>query len=185
MGLLKVIRKTKIKEKEIRILILGLDNAGKTTILKNLNKEDITKIEPTVGFNIKSIQYQDYMLNFWDIGGQRSIRAFWRNYFENTDALIWVVDSVDVSRINMSRDEILKVLKEDRMCKTTLLIFANKQDIKGALSPKRIFELLKLDELVKDRSFMIFGSSGFNGEGIVQGIKWLVQDVSNRIYCYD
>ena len=77
-----------MKEKEIRILILGLDNAGKTTILRKFSGEDIDKIEPTLGFNIKTLCHGDYTLNIWDVGGQRTIRAYWRNYFESTDGLV-------------------------------------------------------------------------------------------------
>jgi ADP-ribosylation factor-like protein 2 len=70
MGLLTIIKKTKRKEKEMRILILGLDNSGKTTIVKKFNNEDINEIAPTLGFNIKTLEYKNYKLNFWDIGGQ-------------------------------------------------------------------------------------------------------------------
>ena len=82
MGLLTILKKTKEKEKEMRLLILGLDNAGKTTILKKFNGEDIDKISPTLGFNIKTLEYEGYKLNFWDVGGQTTIRSYWRNYFE-------------------------------------------------------------------------------------------------------
>jgi ADP-ribosylation factor-like protein 2 len=69
MGLLKILKKTKEREKEMRLLILGLDNAGKTTILKKFNGENIDEISPTLGFNIKTLQYQDFKLNVWDVGG--------------------------------------------------------------------------------------------------------------------
>ena len=68
MGLLKILKKNKQKEKEIRLLILGLDNAGKTTILKKFNGENIDEIAPTLGFNIKTLHYEDYKLNVWDVG---------------------------------------------------------------------------------------------------------------------
>ena len=74
MGLLKILKKTKEREKEMRLLILGLDNAGKTTILKKFNGENIDEISPTLGFNIKTLQYQDFKLNVWDVGGQTTIR---------------------------------------------------------------------------------------------------------------
>jgi ADP-ribosylation factor-like protein 2 len=99
MGLLKILKKLKEQEKEMRVLILGLDNAGKTTILKKFNGEDIEEISPTLGFNIKTLEFEEYKLNVWDIGGQKTIRAYWRNYFESTDALIWVVDSSDKIRL--------------------------------------------------------------------------------------
>lgn len=75
-------------EKELRLLLLGLDNAGKTTILKMLASEDISHITPTAGFNIKSVISNGFKLNVWDIGGQRKIRPYWKNYFENTDVLV-------------------------------------------------------------------------------------------------
>ena len=88
-GLLALLRKLRSSsEKEVRILLLGLDNAGKTTLLKYLANEDVTNITPTQGFNIKSIQSTGFKLNVWDIGGQRKIRPYWRNYFENTDVLV-------------------------------------------------------------------------------------------------
>lgn len=77
---------------QARILVLGLDNAGKTTILKKLSDEDITSITPTQGFNIKSLKHDGFKLNVWDIGGQKAIRAYWRNYYEQTDAIIYVID---------------------------------------------------------------------------------------------
>merc|ERR1712167_169032 len=74
------------------------------TILKKFNGEDISTIEPTLGFNIKTLEYKGYKLNIWDVGGQQTIRSYWRNYFEQTDGLVWVVDSADRGRLeNQSR----------------------------------------------------------------------------------
>lgn len=88
-GLLSILRKLRSSpEQELRLLLLGLDNAGKTTILKTLASEDITHITPTAGFNIKSVISEGFKLNVWDIGGQRKIRPYWKNYFENTDILV-------------------------------------------------------------------------------------------------
>ena len=111
MGLLKILKKLKEQEKEMRVLILGLDNAGKTTILKKFNGEDIEEISPTLGFNIKTLEFEQYKLNVWDVGGQKTIRAYWRNYFESTDALIWVVDSSDKIRLEDCRKELHALLK--------------------------------------------------------------------------
>jgi ADP-ribosylation factor-like protein 3 len=88
MGLLTLLRKLKRTEKEARLLVLGLDNAGKTTILKKLSEEDIESIMPTQGFNIKSLSHDGFKLNVWDIGGQKAIRPYWKNYYEHTDALV-------------------------------------------------------------------------------------------------
>ena len=85
MGLLTILKRQKQKEREVRLLMLGLDNAGKTTVVKKFNGEDIDLIAPTLGFNIKTLEYRGYKLNIWDIGGQTSLRSYWRNYFEQTD----------------------------------------------------------------------------------------------------
>ncbi|CAK0827161.1 unnamed protein product [Prorocentrum cordatum] len=80
MGLMKILRKMKQEEKEMRLLMLGLDNAGKTTILKKFNGEPVDTVSPTLGFNIKTLEYEGYKLNVWDVGGQKTIRSYWKNY---------------------------------------------------------------------------------------------------------
>ena len=95
------------------LLFSGLDNAGKTTILKKFNGEDITTISPTLGFNIKTLEHNGYSLNIWDVGGQKSLRSYWRNYFETTDGLIWVVDSADKRRLEDCKKELHQLLQEE------------------------------------------------------------------------
>ena len=97
----------------MRLLILGLDNAGKTTVLKKFNGEDISQIEPTLGFNIKTLEYKGFKLNCWDVGGQQTIRSYWRNYFEQTDGLVWVIDSADRRRMRDMVDELRGILMEE------------------------------------------------------------------------
>ncbi|XP_033062898.1 ADP-ribosylation factor-like protein 2 isoform X3 [Trachypithecus francoisi] len=140
MGLLTILKKMKQKERELRLLMLGLDNAGKTTILKKFNGEDIDTISPTLGFNIKTLEHRGFKLNIWDVGGQKSLRSYWRNYFESTDGLIWVVDSADHQRMQDCQRELQSLLVEERLAGATLLIFANKQDLPGALSSNAIRE---------------------------------------------
>ena len=100
---------------EMRIIILGLDNAGKTTIMKKISGEDITEISPTVGFNIQTLEYNGYLLNIWDVGGQKSIRPFWRNYFESTDGIIWVIDSVDKYRLEECKLQLRDILSQEKL----------------------------------------------------------------------
>ncbi|XP_015444126.1 ADP-ribosylation factor-like protein 2 isoform X1 [Pteropus alecto] len=140
MGLLTILKKMKQKERELRLLMLGLDNAGKTTILKKFNGEDIDTISPTLGFNIKTLEHRGFKLNIWDVGGQKSLRSYWRNYFESTDGLIWVVDSADRQRMQDCQRELQSLLVEERLAGATLLVFANKQDLPGALSSNAIRE---------------------------------------------
>jgi ADP-ribosylation factor-like protein 2 len=96
--------------------MLGLDNAGKTTILKKFIGEDINTISPTFGFNIKTVEHKGLKLNIWDVGGQRSLRSYWRNYFESTDGLVWVVDSADHRRLDDCKKELHLLLKEEASC---------------------------------------------------------------------
>ena len=118
-----------------------MDNAGKTTILKAFNGEDISTISPTLGFNIQTLLFPpDFRLNVWDVGGQQTIRSYWRNYFEQTDGLVFVVDSADVRRLEEVREALRGLLQQEKLAGASLLVFANKQDLKGALSLQQIAE---------------------------------------------
>ncbi|TFY65971.1 hypothetical protein EVG20_g5118 [Dentipellis fragilis] len=181
MGLLTIIRKNRQKEKEMRILFLGLDNAGKTTILKKLNGEDIMSISPTLGFNIKTFVHGRYTLNVWDVGGQRTLRPYWRNYFEQTDAIVWVVDSGDRMRMRDCKEELHSLLLEDRLAGASLLVFANKQDIQGSMSDREIEEALDLRS-IKSHEWTIWSCSAVTGKNLLQGLDWVVNNVASRIY---
>lgn len=177
--------KVKSKEKEVRLLILGLDNAGKTTILKKFCGEPIDTIEPTLGFNIKTVEYKGLSLSFWDVGGQKSIRAYWKNYFESTDGLIWVIDSADRVRIDLCRNELQTLLHQEKLAGASVLILANKQDIDGSLSSEEIEQALQLSEnkpIFQNRHWSIRPCSAFSGRGLAEGIEWIVTDISERIY---
>merc|ERR1712086_1226603 len=151
MGLLNLLRTLKRDDKEARILVLGLDNSGKTTILKALSEEDINTIMPTQGFNIKSLTQDGFKLNVWDIGGQKAIRPYWKNYYENTDGLVFVVDSSDEERINECIEELNSLLVE--------------QDLQFALEAEEIMEKLKLSE-IDNRTWNIQACSALTKEGL-------------------
>ncbi|GAA5927483.1 hypothetical protein JCM3775_005996 [Rhodotorula graminis] len=155
MGLLTIIRKARLKERQVRVLLLGLDNAGKTTICKAILGEDVDEVSPTLGFNIRTILHQGYSLNVWDIGGQTSLRPYWRNYFEQTDAVIWVVDSSDRARMGDCRRELHELLLEERLMGASLLVFANKQDIASAMTTDEISTALDLDALTSSHRWSI------------------------------
>ncbi|VDO99370.1 unnamed protein product [Heligmosomoides polygyrus] len=111
----------------VRILMVGLDAAGKTTILYKLKLGEIVTTIPTIGFNVETVEYKNISFTVWDVGGQDKIRPLWRHYFQNTQGLIFVVDSNDRERIEESREELHKMLNEDELRDATLLVFANKQ----------------------------------------------------------
>ena len=162
--------------KQARILILGLDNAGKTTILRKLSDEDITTTTPTQGFNIKSILHNGFKLNVWDIGGQKTIRPYWRNYYENTEALIYVVDAADRKRVDEAGYELNEILGEDKLATVPLLVFANKSDLLQAQSADDIAESLSLFN-IKDRPWQIQACSAKDGTGLEEGLRWVVKQV--------
>lgn len=177
MGLLSYLRKLKSDSvKEMRILLLGLDNAGKTTILKKLASEDISHITPTQGFNIKSVQTNGFKLNVWDIGGQRKIRPYWRNYYENTDILIYVIDSADKCRLDETNVELSELFAEDKLLGVPVLVYANKQDLLHSASPAEIADNLGLSQ-IRDRTWQIQGCSAMSGEGIKDGMDWVMKTV--------
>eukprot|EP01065_Artemidia_motanka_P048550 TRINITY_DN7842_c0_g1_i1.p1 TRINITY_DN7842_c0_g1~~TRINITY_DN7842_c0_g1_i1.p1 ORF type:complete len:178 (+),score=55.56 TRINITY_DN7842_c0_g1_i1:67-600(+) len=174
MGLLSLIRGIRRGEKEPRLVILGLDNAGKTTILKNLSDEDIASVAPTQGFNLKSVSHDGVKLNLWDIGGQVVLRTYWRNYLDNTDCLIYVVDSADKVRLEECGTELQHLLEDEKMAGVPILIFANKQDLATSLSADAVSEALTL-HCIRDRKWSIQGCSGKTGEGLEDGLTWAVK----------
>jgi len=176
MGLLSLLRSLKRDEREARILVLGLDNAGKTTILRALSEEDISHITPTQGFNIKSLVHEGFKLNVWDIGGQSTIRPYWRNYFEHTDGLVFVIDSADRNRLREAGEELQTLLEDDKLSGSAVLIFANKQDLLSALPADEISNELNLS-LIRDRPWCIMASSAKTGEGLQEGMEWMVQSI--------
>lgn len=190
MGLMTILRKVKEKEREMRILILGLDNAGKTTIVKHLKGEDVHTVSPTLGFDINTMEFDGYRLNLWDVGGQQTIRAYWRNYFEQTDGIIWVIDSADTLRLPDCRSELEGLLKEERLAGASLLVLANKQDLGGALDTESIAKQLALHDVVgRKRHWQVFPCSAYADDApkesevtLVQSLQWLVDDIASRIF---
>jgi ADP-ribosylation factor-like protein 2 len=183
MGLLRFLRKLKLKEKEMRVLFLGLDNAGKSSVIKAFMHQSIDDLSPTLGFEIKTVECQGYRLSCWDVGGQSTIRAYWRNYFEATDGVVWVVDSTDRERLSLCKKELDSILQQERLVSASLLIFVNKQDIGGALSCTEIREHLELDRIQK-RHWAIVPCSAANRSGVEEGISWLVNDIGSRLFTH-
>lgn len=162
-----------VGNKEVRVLILGLDNAGKTTILYKLQMGEVVTTVPTIGFNVETVQYKNIRFQVWDLGGQTSIRPYWRCYYQNTNAIIYVVDSSDGERMGISKQELHTMLEEEELKDAVLMIFANKQDMPQALPEQDIAEKLGLSG-IKNRQWAIFKTSAIKGEGLYQGLDWLV-----------
>ena len=165
-----LVKKIKKKEKNKRILVLGLDNSGKTTFLHNILQLQ-GDIAPTFGFHIHSAEIASYNVNFWDLGGQSSIRVFWRNYFEEiVDGIIWVVDSTDRNRLDLAKSELHAVLKSDLNC--PVLIVANKQDLEDALSGDEISKRLELQDL----TCQVLECSALEDDPQIKSVEWLLNE---------
>ena len=156
---------------KFKIIILGIQNAGKTTILYRLSIGQLVKTTPTIGSNVEEISYNNIKLQAWDLGGQESSRSFWEVYFTNTDAIIYVVDSSD-EIFDESKKQFYKLLKNDNLKNAVILIYANKQDLPGAKSVGEIIQIYGLDN-IKNHIWHIQPCSGQTGEGLITGMKWL------------
>ena len=128
---------------------------------------------PTIGFNVESVTYKNLNFNVWDLGGQTSIRPYWRCYYANTAAVIFVVDSTDIERLQTASEELAAMLNEEELKDAALLVFANKQDQPGAKGAGEISEALRLGEL-RDRNWSIVACSAVDGSGVNEGMDWLV-----------
>ena len=166
-------------KEEVRILMVGLDAAGKTTILYHLKLDEPVTTIPTIGFNVESVEYKNISFTVWDIGGQDKIRVLWRLYYQETQGLIFVVDSSDRNRIAEAKNELFKLLAEEELQEAVLLIFANKQDLPNAMSTSEMSEKLGLHRL-KGRSWFIQGTCALKGKGLYEGLEWLSQQIREQ-----
>lgn len=163
----------------MRILMVGLDAAGKTTILYKLKLGEIVTTIPTIGFNVETVEYKNISFTVWDVGGQDKIRPLWRHYFQNTQGLIFVVDSNDRERADEAKEELSKMLQEDELRDAVLLVFANKQDLPNAMTAAEITEKLSLNTF-RGRSWYIQGTCATQGTGLYEGLDWLSNELSKR-----
>lgn len=152
--------------------MVGLDAAGKTTILYKLKLGEIVTTIPTIGFNVETVEYRNISFTVWDVGGQDKIRPLWRHYFTNTQGLIFVVDSNDRERIGEAKDELDKMLQEDELQDSILLVFANKSDLPNAFSVSEMTDKLGLHSL-RSRKWYVQASCATQGTGLYEGLDWL------------
>ncbi|XP_066600826.1 E3 ubiquitin-protein ligase TRIM23-like [Prorops nasuta] len=164
---------------DMRVVILGLDGAGKTSILSAIRGITLSGPPiPTIGFNVESLQYKNLVLTLWDVGGQHKIRPLWRHYYQNTQAVIFVVDANDRSRFKEASNVLSKIVRERKLKDALILIFANKQDIYGSATIEELTEVLSLQKLCCGRAWHIQGSSiNTDSDGITQGLHWLTQQL--------
>ena len=179
MGLLdKLSNFLSSKKKDANILVVGLDNSGKTSLLNQLKPADskTLTIVPTVGFNVEKFQCKALNFTTFDMSGQGKYRNLWEHYYKEIDAIIYVIDSSDRMRLVVSKEELLNMVDhvELRNRNIPILVFANKMDVKGAYSVQDVSEELELNQ-IRNKRLKIFGSNALNGDGVNEGIEWLAQ----------
>ncbi|KAI9862600.1 MAG: ADP-ribosylation factor-like protein 2 [Vezdaea acicularis] len=167
--MLSILRKARMKDKEMRILMLCV-------------LEDAVQIEHMQGLLIilKVFVWTD-SLGIGDVGGQKTLRSYWKNYFEKTDALIWVVDATDRLRIDDCREELAGLLLEERLMGASLLIFANKTDIAGCMEEDEIRVGLQLDA-IRTHNWTIIQCSALTGSNLNEGLQWVVRDAKHKLF---
>lgn len=158
---------------EMRVVTLGLDGAGKTSILFKLKQNEFMAVIPTIGFNVESVEYKNLKFTIWDVGGQHKLRPLWKHYYLNTQAVVFVIDSSNQARLPEAHNELAKLMSEKELKDASLLIFANKQDIEGSISLEQLTEQLGLHKLCCGRSWHVQACDAQSGNGLHDGLDWL------------
>ena len=153
-------------------MIMGLDTAGKTTILYQLKLGEVVTTIPTISFNVETVTYGKLNLTFWDVGGRDKTRPLRRLYLPNTKVLVYVVDSNDRDRLDQVYDELHSFLEVDELREVPLLVLANKQDLPNPLSVLEITDKLNLNKIT-DRPVHVQGCCATSGDGLYDGLDWI------------
>jgi len=164
---------------EKRVLFLGLDASGKTTMLYKLKLGELVTTIPTIGFNVETVDYKNRNFTIWDVGGQEKVRPLWRHYLQNTDLLVWVVDSNDRGRIEECNQLLHAYLRESELSDAALLVFANKQDLPNAMSVAEVCDKLGLNSL-RNRQWYIQSACSTTGDGLYEGLDWAASAVLKK-----
>jgi small GTP-binding protein len=165
-------------DKKANILMLGLDSAGKTTILYKLKLDTVVTTIPTIGFNVESVKFKSLNMTIWDVGGQEKIRPLWRHYYQNIDAVIFVIDSNDGGRLDEVSKELHSLMAEDQLRDATLLLLCNKQDLPHAETVQTINEKVGLIKI--KQKWYVQPTSALYNEGIMDGLEWLYNNIESK-----
>merc|ERR1719333_1449548 len=173
-------------KQQLRILMVGLDAAGKTTILYKMKLGEVVTTIPTIGFNVETVEYKKISFTVWDVGGQDKIRPLWRHYYQNTQGIIFVIDSNDKDRVDeksssehSGKEELHRMLAEDELRDAILLVFANKQDLPNAMPVAEVTERLGLNQ-IRNRQWYIQATCATTGDGLYEGLDWLSSTLSKK-----
>uniref|UniRef100_A0A7S2V202 ADP-ribosylation factor-like protein 6 n=1 Tax=Fibrocapsa japonica TaxID=94617 RepID=A0A7S2V202_9STRA len=168
---------------EVRILIVGLDNSGKTTLINHIKPKKATTFEvtPTVGFQVEEFSKNNLNFTIFDMSGQARYRSLWEHYYRDVQAIMFVLDSTDRIRLCVAKDELETMMAHEDVSSTNIpiLFFANKMDLPGAMTPLDCMQELELEN-VGDKPWHITASNALTGEGVDEGITWLADHLSSK-----
>lgn len=172
--------------RKVTLVMVGLDNAGKTATVKGIQGESPQDVAPTVGFSKADIRQGRFDITMFDLGGGKQIRGIWKNYYAESYGVVFVIDSSDVDRMEETKETVAEVLRHPRIAGKPVLVLANKQDREGAMAEADIIEFLSLEKLVNDHKCLcqIEPCSAVLGYGkkidshIRKGLKWLLEVIA-------
>ncbi|KAM3858254.1 ADP-ribosylation factor-like 4ab [Diretmus argenteus] len=170
----------------LHIVILGLDCAGKTTVLYRLRFNEFVNTVPTKGFNTEKIKVplgagrRAASFHFWDVGGQEKLRPLWRSYTRCADGIVFVVDSVDGERVEEAKTELHKITRLAENQGVPVLVVANKQDLRNSLSLAEMERMLALGELGAATPWHLQPACAIIGEGLQEGLEKLHAMIAKR-----
>ncbi|EER06928.1 ADP ribosylation factor 1, putative [Perkinsus marinus ATCC 50983] len=167
-----------VGKEEMRILMVGLDGAGKTTILSKLKLGQVVTTTPTIGFNVETVEYKNISFTVWDACGQDKFGPSWTLYYKNAQAVVFVVDSNDRDRMDAAKEELHRMLNEEELRDACVLVFANKQDLPNAMTITEVREKLGLQSL-KHRNWYIQSACATTGDGLYEGFDWLSKTLAD------
>ncbi|XP_008290744.1 ADP-ribosylation factor-like protein 14 [Stegastes partitus] len=171
----------RVSQPEVRVLLLGLDNAGKSTLLYKLKHDACVTTVPTIGFNVEMIDAKknrkNICLTVWDVGGQGKMREHWQKFYQDTAAIVFVVDSSDRERMKEACRELENTLKNSLLRGRPLILLANKQDVNGALTVTEIKDRFNLRKMCSGRDWFVQPCSATTGFGVEEGFRRVVQMV--------
>lgn len=172
--------------RKVTLVMVGLDNAGKTAAVRGIQGENPQDVAPTVGFSKVDLKQGKFEVTIFDLGGGKRIRDIWKNYYSESHGVVFVVDSSDVQRIQETRETMAQVLQHPRIAGKPVLVLANKQDLEGALAEADIIENLSLEKLVNENKCLcqiepcsaILGCGKKVDKSIKKGLNWLLCNIA-------
>eukprot|EP00931_Biecheleriopsis_adriatica_P102971 TRINITY_DN77867_c0_g1_i1.p1 TRINITY_DN77867_c0_g1~~TRINITY_DN77867_c0_g1_i1.p1 ORF type:complete len:184 (+),score=43.26 TRINITY_DN77867_c0_g1_i1:132-683(+) len=180
MGIFKRLFGGFATKKKVRIVVVGLDNSGKTTVLNALKpKKASLETVPTVGFSTEEFQKHGINICAFDMSGQSRYRNLWEHYYCEVEGIIVVIDATDKIRFAVVKDELETMLEDERIKGIPMLFLNNKMDQPMASHPAETIKALDLEK-IEDRPWQVFSCDALKGEGVEEATKWLTDAISAK-----